>query len=157
MSLALRITLVAVGRARGGPEAALVDDYVRRLRWPFTLVEVQARKATLQGDALKAEEAQAIRAKLPPGAALVALDERGRLLDSRGFAGALGSFAEAGRRDVALIIGGADGLDAGLRDQADLVVALGRLTFPHMLVRALIAEQIYRAQTILDGHPYHRD
>lgn len=157
MSLMLKVTLVAVGRARGGPEAALVEDYVRRLRWPFTLVEVQARKATLQGEALKAEEAAAIRAKLPQGAALVALDERGRLFDSRGFASALGGFAESGRREVALVIGGADGLDASLRDQADLVLALGRLTFPHMLVRALIAEQIYRAQTILDGHPYHRD
>lgn len=157
MSLMLKVTLVAVGRARGGPEVALVEDYVRRLRWPFTLVEVQARKATLQGEALKAEEAVAIRAKLPQGAALVALDERGRLLDSRSFAAALGGFAESGRREVALVIGGADGLDASLRDQADLVLALGRLTFPHMLVRALIAEQIYRAQTILDGHPYHRD
>ena len=151
----MRLTIVAVGKARRGAERALFDLYASRLSWGLAVREVEEKKP-LSGDALKAREAALIRAALPAGAAVVALDERGRDLKSRALAGRLGAWRDAGR-EVAFVIGGADGLDPGLRAEADLVLALGRLTWPHLMVRAMLAEQIYRAETILAGHPYHRD
>jgi 23S rRNA (pseudouridine1915-N3)-methyltransferase len=97
-----------------------------------------------------------IAAAVPKGALLAALDERGETLDSPGLAAMLRRAAEAGRRDLAFAIGGADGLDPDLRDHADRVISFGRLVWPHMLVRAMLAEQLYRAASILAGTPYHR-
>ncbi len=104
----------------------------------------------------KPREAEKLLAAVPPGAKIVALDERGKSLTSAEFAAALGTWRDQGAPAVAFLIGGADGHDDGIRRKADLVLNLGTLTWPHMLVRGLIAEQIYRAQCILDGHPYHR-
>lgn len=98
-----------------------------------------------------------LRERAAGAQAVIALDERGKQLDSRGFAAALGGFADDGRRDVAILIGGADGLDDESRALADLTVSFGRLTWPHLLARVMLAEQLYRAHTILTGHPYHRD
>lgn len=151
----MRYRLIAVGKARPGPERALFESYAKRLRPPIELVEVE-EKRKLPAEALKAREAALIAAKLPGDAALIALDERGALLDSPGLADRLGAWRDAGQGQVAVVVGGADGLDADLRGRADLVLALGRLTWPHMLVRGLIAEQLYRAESILAGHPYHR-
>ncbi|MGK9168213.1 23S rRNA (pseudouridine(1915)-N(3))-methyltransferase RlmH [Inquilinus limosus] len=151
----MRLTIAAVGRARPGPLRDLFDDYAGRSAWPLTLREVEARKG-LSGPALKREEAALLLAAVPAGAAVVALDERGRDLDSEGFARLLGRWRDEGRGDLAFLIGGADGHDDAVRDRADLLLCFGRLTWPHMLARAMLAEQIYRAQTILSGHPYHR-
>ncbi len=141
----MRLTIAAVGRARRGPEQALYDHYAARLRWPLTLKEI-------------AEPAPAakLRAAVPDGARLVAMDETGDLIDSPALAATLARWRDDGVRDAAFVIGGADGLDPALVAKADLVLALGRLTWPHMLVRGLLAEQLYRAETILAGHPYHR-
>ncbi|WP_026870726.1 23S rRNA (pseudouridine(1915)-N(3))-methyltransferase RlmH [Inquilinus limosus] len=151
----MRLTIAAVGRARPGPLRDLFDDYAGRSAWPLTLREVEARKG-LSGLALKREEAALLLAAVPAGAAVVALDERGRDLDSEGFARLLGRWRDEGRGDAAFLIGGADGHDDAVRSRADLLLSFGRLTWPHMLARAMLAEQIYRAQTILSGHPYHR-
>ena len=95
-------------------------------------------------------------AALPQGARVIALDETGRNLSSARFAEQIGRWRDAGGQDLAIVIGGAEGLAPALRDKADLVLALGTMTWPHLLVRGMIAEQLYRAQTILAGHPYHR-
>jgi 23S rRNA (pseudouridine1915-N3)-methyltransferase len=106
---------------------------------------------------LKRLEADKLLAQIPKNAVLVALDERGESLDSGTFAQRLGAWRDAGRADLAFVIGGADGLDEEVRRRADLLLSFGRLTWPHMLVRGMLAEQLYRAQQILAGHPYHRD
>ncbi len=151
----MRFVIVAVGRGGKGPEQALLGDYAVRLRPPVALVEVEERRP-LTVEERKRREAEKLLAAVPPGARIVALDERGKALSSPELAKTLGAWEDDGVPVCAFLIGGADGHDETLRARADLVLALGALTWPHMLVRAMIAEQIYRARTILDGHPYHR-
>jgi 23S rRNA (pseudouridine1915-N3)-methyltransferase len=148
----MRVTIAAVGRAKPGPLKDLFETYVRRIVWPVALREVEARRP----GAGPADEAPLLLAAVPPGAAVVVLDERGRDLPSAELAQRLGAWRDGGRGDLAFLIGGADGHDESVRGRADLLVAFGRATWPHMLVRVMLAEQIYRAQTILTGHPYHR-
>lgn len=153
----MRIHIIAVGRARGGPEAALVADYLTRFDragralglGPARLVEVEDRK----GGGMAAEAAL-IEAAVPRGARTVALDERGALQTSPDFAARLRTEADQGLRDLAFLIGGADGLDLRLRGGE--AISFGRMVWPHMLVRVMLAEQLYRAATILAGSPYHR-
>ena len=155
----MRLHLVAVGRLRAGPERDLVDDYLQRLDrtgrplglGPATEHEVEDRK----GGGMAAEAVLLTRAS-PDGAAICVLDERGKTLSSPEFAQALAGWRDAGRQDAAFVIGGADGLDPALRARADLGVSFGRMVWPHMLVRVMLAEQLYRAATILAGSPYHR-
>ena len=151
----MRIFIVAVGRRKSGPEQALFEQYAKRLTWPLAVKLVEAKKG-LEGDALKAQEAGLLVAAVPPGATLVALDERGKSLASADFAARLGGWQDDGVRDLAFLIGGADGLHDDIRKQASLVLSLGAATWPHQLVPALLAEQLYRGQCILSGHPYHR-
>ena len=151
----MRFVIVAVGRGGKGPEQALLADYAARLRPPVDLKEVEERRP-LTVEERKKREAEKLLAAVPPGARIVALDERGKALSSQELAKTLGAWEDDGVPACAFLIGGADGHDETLRARADLVLALGALTWPHMLVRAMIAEQIYRARTILDGHPYHR-
>ncbi len=151
----MRVVIAAVGRARAGPARDLFEHYVGRINWPITLREVEERRS-LPLERLRAREAELLLAALPKGAPIVALDERGKALSSPEFAERIGRWRDDGVADLAFVIGGADGLDEGLRRRADLVLGLGRMTWPHLLVRALIAEQLYRAQQILAGHPYHR-
>lgn len=159
----MRITLFAVGRLKSGPEKDLASRYLDRFAKAgpavglelAKLVEVQESRAS-NSDTRKREEAAALEKALPEGAILVLLDERGKTLDSQAFSDAIGRFRDNGKRDMMLAIGGADGLAPELRAKADLVLNLGTMTWPHQLVRILIAEQLYRAVTILSGHPYHR-
>lgn len=157
----MRVTLIAIGRLKSGPERDLFEDYRRRLArgaalGPLEIKEVEAR-GKLSGEELKAREGELLLVALPEGARLVALDERGTDLDSAGFAEKLGAWRDQGVREVAFVVGGADGLSEDLRRRADLVLSFGRLTWPHKLVRPLLAEQLFRAETILSGHPYHRE
>ena len=155
----MRLRIVAVGRLRSGPERALVDDYVSRFDrtgrplglGPLTEPEVEDRKGGGMAD-----EAALIARALPAGALVCTLDERGETVDSPGFAAMLARWRDAGRQDAAFVIGGADGIDPGLRARADASVSFGRMVWPHMLVRVMLAEQLYRAATILAGGPYHR-
>jgi 23S rRNA (pseudouridine1915-N3)-methyltransferase len=151
----MRRHLIAVGRCRDAAVTGLFEDYATRLSPRLTLVEVEERKKPPPPD-IKAREAKLLLAALPPGATVVALDERGKTLDSPGLAARIGRWRDAGVQDLAFVIGGADGLDDSVRQRADLLLSLSALTWPHMLVRVLIAEQLYRAETILSGHPYHR-
>ena len=145
-----------MGRARRGPITELCRDYAGRLPWAVEILEVEPKKR-LAGDALKAHEAELLAARIPDGAVLVALDERGRALSSSDFAAAFRRWQDDGRQAVCFLIGGADGLDPALRGRADMVLAFGPQTWPHMLVRAMLLEQVYRAERILAGHPYHRE
>ncbi len=152
----MRITIAAVGRAKRGPEQDLYDTYAARLSWPLSLKEVE-EKRPLTGEARIARESELLLQAVPEGAVTVALDERGRNMTSTKLAAWIGELRDTGRQDLCFLIGGADGLDPAVRARADLVLSCGALTWPHMLVRAMLAEQIYRCQQILSGHPYHRD
>lgn len=152
----MRLTLIAVGRSKAGPERELFEHYKRRITWPFELREVDEKKS-LSGAELKRREAALLDGAVPAGAVRVALDEKGRDLSSREFASKLGNWRDDGARDLVFLIGGADGLDKAILDTCQFRLCLGKQTWPHMLVRGLITEQIYRAQCILAGHPYHRD
>ncbi|MCW9045967.1 MAG: 23S rRNA (pseudouridine(1915)-N(3))-methyltransferase RlmH [Alphaproteobacteria bacterium] len=152
----MRIHLIAVGRAKAGPEKTLFDHYTNRLSWPFTLKEVEEKKK-LPPLKLKEREAELLLAAVPKGATIVALDERGREFKSLEFATKLEGWRDNGVGDIAFLIGGADGHGEAIRQKAALLVSLGKATWPHMLVRPMIVEQIYRGQCILSGHPYHRE
>ncbi|MGF1594199.1 MAG: 23S rRNA (pseudouridine(1915)-N(3))-methyltransferase RlmH [Kiloniellaceae bacterium] len=152
----MRITLVAVGRLKAGAARALYEHYAARLRWRLAAKEVEERRS-LPPEALKEQEAGLLLAALPRGARVVALDEAGREMSSREFAELLGRWQDEGVQDLAFLIGGADGLADRAREAADLTLSLGPMTWPHMLVRGLLAEQLFRAESILAGHPYHRD
>ena len=155
----MRVHLVAVGRMRSGPERALVDDYVTRFDrtgralglGPLAEHEVEDKR----GGGMEAE-AELLARAIPGGAMLVTLDERGRVMSSPEFAAELARWRDGGRQDVAFVIGGADGIAPSLRSKADFSISFGRMVWPHMLVRVMLAEQLYRAATILAGGPYHR-
>jgi 23S rRNA (pseudouridine1915-N3)-methyltransferase len=158
----MKLRILAVGRAKTGPEAALIAEYQKRLHWPLAIEELE-EKRPLSGAELKAREGALLQAAIDRAAKsgsrpiLVALDERGRSLGSRDFAARLKGWEEQGAPEILFLLGGADGLAAEIRDQASFVLALGQMTWPHLLARAMLVEQIYRAQQILAGHPYHRD
>lgn len=155
----MRVHVCAVGRLRGGPERALIDDYLTRFdrtgrALGLTLggmIEVDDRK----GGGMSAE-AELLRRALPKGAALWVMDERGQSLNSPEFADRLAGLRDGGTSDLAICIGGADGLAPDLVAEAGLALSLGRMVWPHMLVRVMLSEQLYRAASILSGGPYHR-
>ncbi|WP_414899777.1 23S rRNA (pseudouridine(1915)-N(3))-methyltransferase RlmH [Sphingomonas flavalba] len=135
--------ILARGRIGRGPEADLVDRYMKRIAWPWRVTELPDR-----GGRVPAQE---------PGTVLIVLDEKGRDLPSTDLAHRLGRWRDDGRREARFVIGAADGHAPALRDEADLLLAFGQATWPHLLARAMLAEQLWRATSILAGHPYHRD
>lgn len=155
----MRVHLCAVGRLRQGPERDLVDDYTTRFDrtgralslGPLAVHEVEDRK----GGGMEAEADLLARA-IPNGALVAVMDERGRTLSSPDFADQLAKWRDGGRQDVAFVIGGADGLAPTLRNRADFALSFGQMVWPHMLVRVMLTEQLYRAASILSGAPYHR-
>jgi 23S rRNA (pseudouridine1915-N3)-methyltransferase len=151
----MRLILAAVGRMKAGPMKDLADAYAGRIGWPLTLREVDIRQRMSQAE-LTEREGEALLALVPASAKVVVLDERGKALDSRAFAGQLGRWRDDGAQECAFLIGGADGHAHAVRARADILLSFGSLTWPHMLVRVMMLEQIYRAQQILAGHPYHR-
>lgn len=155
----MKVSIVAVGRLRAGPEHELISDYLHRFDrtgralglGPAKLIEVEDKK-----NLGMAAEAELLARAIPSGALVVALDERGQLQTSPEFAAALAGWRDGGRQEVAFVIGGADGILPALRDRVDALLSFGRMVWPHMLVRAMLAEQLYRAASILAGAPYHR-
>lgn len=154
----MRLDIVAVGRLRGGPEADLVRDYCARAGavgraiglGPVAITEIderKAREATAQSDRLTAASEGALR---------IVLDERGQCLSSPALAALIARLRDGGTPATAFLIGGADGHDAALRARADRLLSFGPMVWPHLLVRVMVAEQIYRAVSILGGSPYHR-
>jgi 23S rRNA (pseudouridine1915-N3)-methyltransferase len=151
----LELVVAAVGSGRDPPVDTLFAEYARRCPWPVRLVEVQPR-GRVAPERRKGAEAALLLAAVPPGAVVVALDGRGRDLTSEEIAARLGAWRDSGRRAAAFLIGGPDGLADNVLAAAELRLAFGRQTWPHRLVRPMLAEQLYRATAILGGHPYHR-
>ncbi len=159
----MRLGLLCVGRMKAGPERELFQRYAQRIR--------EFRNLGLQGLEVKeisesraraiparmAEEGSALLAALPEGAVLAVFDERGEAASSAQFSGFIERERDRGRESLWFAIGGAEGLDAALRERASVAYSFGKMTLPHQMVRILAAEQIYRAMTILSGHPYHRE
>ena len=151
----MRLTIIAIGKARKGPENDLFKVFADRVLWPITLIDVEERRPSSPAERVQ-REGQLLLSRIPDGAMVVALDGGGKTLSSEAFAACLGRYRDDGISDVAFIIGGADGLDPAIINKADLVLSLGAMTWPHQMVRAMIGEQIYRGQEVLAGHPYHR-
>ena len=154
----MRVHLIAVGRLRAGPERDLIDDYLLRFERtgrPLGLGPVVEHEVEDKKSGGMAAEAELLGRAVPMGAVLVTLDERGRILSSPEFAGMLAGWRDLAR-EVAFVIGGADGIDPALRARAEASISFGAMVWPHMLVRVMLAEQLYRAATILGGGPYHR-
>lgn len=155
----MRVQICAVGRLRAGPERDLYQDYLTRFDrtgralalGPAELREVEDKK----GGGMPAEAALLTKS-IPDGALICAMDERGKTLSSPIFAQQLANWRDQGRQDVAFVIGGADGIDPSLRNRADFKLSFGQMVWPHMLVRVMLAEQLYRAASILANAPYHR-
>lgn len=155
----MRVQICAIGRMRDGPERLLTNDYLDRFDKfgkPLGLglvrvIEVEDKK----GGGMSAEAVLLERA-VPGGALICTLDERGTVMSSPDFANQLAQWRDQGRQDLTFVIGGADGLDPSLRAKADASLSFGKMVWPHMLVRVMLAEQLYRAASILAGAPYHR-
>ena len=159
----MRLVVIAVGRLKQGPERELAERYRERFddigrKLGFRGLEIHEISESRARDAATrmAEEAAAISALIPQKYLLVALDEHGKSIDSASFAQHLGRFRDEGVANTIFTIGGADGLSPDLRRKAKLTIAFGAATWPHQMVRVMLLEQIYRAATILAGHPYHR-
>lgn len=160
----MRVTIYAVGRLKAGPERELSARYIDRFSKTGAarglnlgrIVEIAESRAA-DAATRKRDEYDALQKQLPDDCLLLALDERGPAIGSNDFANMLGNWADSDRRDLAIAIGGADGHDGRLLDKADRTLSFGKLTWPHQIVRILLAEQLYRAATILTGHPYHRN
>jgi 23S rRNA (pseudouridine1915-N3)-methyltransferase len=155
----VKLLIIAVGDKMPGWVETACAEYVKRMprEARIELIEVKPEKRGGQSvDKIKALEAARILEKLPKGARLVALDEHGQTPDTKGLAQLLQDWLAEGR-DVALVIGGADGLAPELLQKAEMKLALSRLTLPHGMVRVLLSEQLYRAMSLLQGHPYHRE
>lgn len=150
----MKLLIAAVGRAKASPEQQLYHDYAGRLKWKLECKEFEAKLAdTAQR---KAREAELLLAACKGYGKIIALDETGKNLSSAEFADHMKRWQGQGNSSFAFVIGGADGLDKIVLEKSHLVWSLGKVTWPHLLVRALLAEQLYRASSIISGHPYHR-
>jgi 23S rRNA (pseudouridine1915-N3)-methyltransferase len=159
----MKISVFVVGRMKAGPEKELADRYFERfsksgpaIGLEFSgLVETSESRAHTPAER-KREEADRLKLHLAAGAALILLDERGKSISSEEFANRIATLRDGGRRSMVIAIGGPDGHDPSLRAAAELVLSFGAQTWPHQMVRIMLGEQLYRAATILSGHPYHR-
>jgi 23S rRNA (pseudouridine1915-N3)-methyltransferase len=160
----MKLTILCVGRLKDDAEAAIVERYIQRLSQigaqlgfgPATVIDLPESRARTPAER-KAAEIEALRKRIPAGAQIFALDEHGRTLSSAEFSAKLREVRDFGLKNLCFIIGGPDGLDPDFVREADLTISFGRMTLPHGLVRAVLAEQLYRAATIIAGHPYHRE
>ncbi len=150
------MSVFAIGRSRDHEINDIVERYRNRCPWDISLDELTVRNA-LSGPKLKQAEGELLIRALADDDVIVALDEHGRNLSSTDFAEQIQDWQNQSRQRLSILIGGADGLESNLTQRAHLVLALGRMTWPHLLVRVMIMEQLYRASMILAGHPYHRE
>ena len=153
----MQITIAAIGKLKKNtPEDALIQDYIKKTKWPVVIKEAEEKKS-LNGEQLKEAESNLLLSNIPQGGKIIVLDEKGKTPSSREFASLLGKWIDEGTQSISFLIGGANGHAEFLKEKADYKLSFGRMTLPHMLARVVLAEQIYRAKTILDGHPYHKD
>ncbi len=152
----MNITIVAVGHLKKSPEKELIDTYLKRCPWDIKITEVE-EKRPIKGAERMAREADLILSAIPEGAYIIALDERGKEMRSASFAKKISDFQDQGVSSLVILIGGADGYDPKVKERANMLLSFGAMTWPHMMIRAMLSEQLYRASTILQGHPYHKD
>ncbi len=146
----MRVVVGAIGKCRkNSPEKMLIDEYIKRSGWDIVIKEAD--------NSSQGEEAKFLQAAIPQGAKVIVLDERGVNIKSIELAEKIENWQINGCSEICFLIGGADGHLQSTRERADLVLSFGKLTLPHMLMRAVLMEQIYRVQTIIAGHPYHRE
>ena len=150
-----KIDIIAVGRLRKGPHFELAQDYMKRTKWSLNIYEVESKQK--DPIAVHLEEIKKINEHIKDTAFVIVMDETGNGLRSLDFAKTIENLQNTGENHLQFIIGGADGLDDKVRDRANLMLSFGQQTWPHMLVRVMLLEQVYRAQQILSGHPYHRE
>lgn len=151
----LKFDIIAVGRLRKGAFFDLAQEYAKRVRWSLSIYEVEAK--TTDPKAAQEEEARKIKEYIKENAFVIVLDERGDGLRSLDFAQTLENLQNTGEDHIQFIIGGADGLTEEIKGRANLLLSFGQQTWPHMMARVMLLEQIYRAQQIMARHPYHRE
>lgn len=152
----MNILIIAVGRMKKSPENEILETYLKRCPWNVKIIEVEERRP-IKGAERMAREGDLLLNAIPDGATVVALDERGKEMRSTVFAEKIRTFQDNGTNNLVFLIGGADGYDEKVKAKADIKISFGSMTWPHMMVRAMLGEQLYRASTILQGHPYHKD
>ena len=146
----MRATIIAIGKCKkNSPEADIIAEYIKRSGWTVVVKEMD--------NATQSAEAEFLQNSIPNGAKVVVLDERGANLKSIELAAKVETWMLGGCSEICFLIGGADGHLQSTRNKADLLLSFGKLTLPHMLMRAVLSEQIYRIQTIINHHPYHRE
>ena len=161
----MQLSIIAIGQMRGADEMPLVEDFQRRIEASgrqlgissLSFLELRAKRGLTGGEKKRSENALIADALARRNGPLIVLDEAGESLTSRAFTDQLQGWIERGDSDVTFVIGGADGLDDKIRARADMVLSFGPMTWPHMLARVLLCEQIWRSVSILTRHPYHRD
>jgi 23S rRNA (pseudouridine1915-N3)-methyltransferase len=150
-----KIDFIVVGKVKKGPWRDLIDDYVSRLKWPVNLIELESKYT--DGKTQQDHEQRLILDKLDTDSFIIVLDERGDGLRSLDFAQTLQKIRDTGEAKLTFLIGGAEGFTDDVRNKANMLLSFGQQTWPHVMVRVMLLEQIYRAQQILAGHPYHRE
>ncbi len=154
----MRISILAIGKFENSAHQSLFKDYAKRLKWKLELKELELRNAkNLSATQVKEGEGALILQALKPSSKLIALDEHGKEFSSQNFAKLFLESALRGESDLTFVIGGANGLASEVLKKSSLQLSLGQMTLPHMLARVILIEQIYRAETIISGHPYHRE
>jgi 23S rRNA (pseudouridine1915-N3)-methyltransferase len=152
----MHIKIIAMGKDRREEFTPALSRYLKQLPWQVEMIEKQSRKPNAPTEQRMAEEAVLMQSAGQGSAVQIALDEHGKVMTSEAFATLLGRFQSEGRSSIAFYIGGADGLAPDLLKSCEIKLAFGQMTWPHQMVRLMLVEQLYRAYTILTGHPYHR-
>lgn len=146
----MKINIIAIGKCKkNSPEHTLIEEYVKRSSWQISIKE--------KDNSTQIDEAEFLTSSIKKGSKIIVLDERGQNMKSTELAGIIENWQLNGTSEICFLIGGADGHLQSTRDKADLILSFGKLTLPHMLMRAVLSEQIYRVQTIISKHPYHRE
>lgn len=154
----MKISIISIGKFENSPHKQVFETYIKRLKWKVELKELDLKNSqNLSVPKIKEGEGALILKALKPSSKLIVLDEDGKQFSSVAFAKMISDFAVAGDSDLSFVIGGSDGLSEEVLQKSNLKISFGKMTFPHLMVRAILAEQLYRAQSIIAGHPYHRE
>lgn len=154
----MKISIISIGKFENSPHKQVYETYIKRLKWKVELKELDLKNSqNLSVPKIKEGEGALILKALKPSSKLIVLDEEGKQFSSVAFAKMISDFAVAGDSDLSFVIGGSDGLSEEVLQKSNLKISFGKMTFPHLMVRAILAEQLYRAQSIIAGHPYHRE
>ncbi len=154
----MKISIISIGKFENSPHKQVFETYIKRLKWKVELKELDLKNSqNFSVPKIKEGEGALILKALKPSSKLIVLDEDGKQFSSVAFAKMISDFAVAGDSDLSFVIGGSDGLSEEVLQKSNLKISFGKMTFPHLMVRAILAEQLYRAQSIIAGHPYHRE